>query len=96
LDTVRHTQPIGHAQHLSGTQTPYPVIIQTKKFTAFALWIDMLSGSISFDAAPYVTPILILFHKPPDMHLRSVKEESDPSRLRSLKSFLCDDCSFLC
>ena len=35
--------------------------------------------------------MLLLFDKPPDMHLGSVKEKSDASRLLSLKSFfLCD------
>ena len=34
--------------------------------------------------------MLLLFDKPPDMHLGSVKEKSDTSRLLSLKSFLCD------
>ena len=34
--------------------------------------------------------MLLLFDKPRDMHLGSVKEKSDASRLLSLKSFLCD------
>ena len=32
--------------------------------------------------------MLLLFDKAPDMHLGSVKEKSDASRLLSLKSFL--------
>ena len=32
-------------------------------------------------------PKQLSFDKPPGIHLRSVKEESDASRLRSLKSF---------
>jgi len=40
--------------------------------------------------------MLLSFDKPPDMRFGSVKERSDPSRLPSLKSFLCVDCSFLC
>ena len=34
--------------------------------------------------------MLLLLDKPPDMHLGSVKEKSDASRLLSSKSFLCD------
>ena len=40
--------------------------------------------------------MLLLFDKPPDMRFGSVKKMSDASRLLSLKSFLCDVCSFLC
>jgi len=40
--------------------------------------------------------MLLLFDRPPDMRFGSVKEKSDASRLLSLKSFLCDDCYFLC
>jgi len=56
----------------------------------------MLSGSKFFDAARHVTPTLISFDKPPDMHFGSVKEMSDASRLQSLKGFLYDVCSFFC
>ena len=45
------TTPIGHAQYLSVTHTPYPFIVQTKKFAAYALWIYTLSGRTSFDLA---------------------------------------------
>ena len=40
--------------------------------------------------------MLLLFDKPPDMRFGLVKKMSDASRLLSLKSFLCDVCSFLC
>ena len=40
--------------------------------------------------------MLLLFDKPTDMRFGSVKKISDANRLLSLKSFLCDVCSFLC
>ena len=40
--------------------------------------------------------MLLSFDKSPDMCFGSVKEMSDASRLLSLKSFLCEVCSFLC
>ena len=77
------------------TRTPYPVIV-SQKFIAYALQIDTPSGSKFFDAARDVTPMPISFDKPPDMRFGSVNEKSDASRLWSLKSFLCDVCSFFC
>ena len=70
-------------------------IFQTKKFLN-ALRIDTSTGSKFFDATRHVTPILISLDKHADIDFRSVKEESDASRLRSLKNFLWDKCSFLC
>ena len=72
------------------THTPYLAIVQTKEFIGHALRIDA-SGS-EFFHAPKHAPLSL--DKPPGTHLRSVKEESDASRLQGLKSFLCDDCSF--
>ena len=39
---------------------------------------------------------LLSFDKPTDMRLRSVEEELEASRLRTVKSFLYYGCSFLC
>ena len=74
------TISIGYAPNLSAAHRQRP---------GHALRIDTASGSEFFHAVKHIP---LSFDKPPDMHLRSVKDESDASRLRSLKSVdLCGD-----
>jgi len=82
----------GHAHAL------YKAIVQTKKFTEYALWIDTPSGSSSLMLLTMscIGAAYTVIRQISDMRLRLVKNESVASRLRSLKSFLYADCSFLC
>ena len=77
ISAIRSTH--GDAHTLSGNRSD-------KEDHRICARIDTLSGSSFFDAGRQVTPTLRSFDKPSDMRLRSVKGESDVSRLQSLKS----------
>jgi len=90
LKAARHAHHIEPALNTPATHIPCPAIVQTKKITAYALWVDTPSGSSSlmllgmFGIGAAYT---VIVRQTPDMRLRSVKEESDASRLLSQKKF---------
>ncbi|PUU75643.1 hypothetical protein B9Z19DRAFT_1130947 [Tuber borchii] len=53
----------GRTLNPSGMHTPSPAIVQTKEITAYALWVDTLSGRSFFGAGRQVTPTPISFDK---------------------------------
>ena len=78
-----------HVYHIGPTLNPrpctYPIqLLFRRRSIGHVLRIDASIGSEFFHA---IMQAPLSFDKRPDMRLRSVNEESDASRLRSLKSF---------